>query len=91
MPRLLWGINTLTYFKNGRKAKFFCLVFNVLLIEPYQKHLFQNEHTLPINIEQSFFAKGLSGKNTGKLFIYPWEVKQEKKDHRDRKIENIFF
>lgn len=51
----------------------------------------RNPQNLPKNIEKSFFGKGLSGKNAGKLFVYPWEVKQEKKDHRDRKIENIFF
>lgn len=51
----------------------------------------RNPQTLPNNIEILFYAKGLSGKNVGKLFIYPWEIKREKEDHRDRKIENIFF
>lgn len=51
----------------------------------------KNPQNLPINIEKSFYAKGLSGKKVGKLFIYPWEIKQEKEDHRDREIQNIYF
>lgn len=51
----------------------------------------RNTNTLPKNIEKSFYALGLDGKKAGKLFVYPWEIKTEKKEHWDRKPENIYF
>jgi hypothetical protein len=51
----------------------------------------RNPETLPKDITKSFYAVGLTGKHVGQLFIYPWEIKKEKEDHRDRKLENIFF
>lgn len=50
----------------------------------------RNTETLPTDIEKSFYALALNGKKAGKLFIYPWEIKKEKQDHRDRMPENIF-
>ena len=50
----------------------------------------RNTETLPTDIEKTFYALALNGKKAGKLFIYPWEIKKEKEDHRDRMPENIF-
>jgi hypoxanthine phosphoribosyltransferase len=51
----------------------------------------RNPETLPKDVEKSFYGLGLAGRKVGRLFVFPWEIKQEKEDHRDRKPENIFF
>ncbi len=65
-------------------------------ILPYAKILFacvvaRMPESLPKNVDKNFYAKGLSGRKAGQLFVYPWEFKHEKEDHWDRKPENIFY
>lgn len=43
---------------------------------------------LPKDIQKSFYGFSLARE---KLFVYPWELKEQKETHPDQKIENIFY
>ncbi len=48
----------------------------------------RGEENLPKDIQKSFYGFSLKKE---KLFIYPWELKEQKETHPDQKIENIFY
>lgn len=48
----------------------------------------RGEENLPKDIEKSFYGFSLARE---KLFVYPWERKEQKETHPDQKIENIFY
>lgn len=48
----------------------------------------RGEENLPKEIEKSFYGFSLARE---KLFVYPWELKEQKETHPDQKLENIFY
>jgi len=48
----------------------------------------RGEENLPQDIEKSFYGFSLARE---KLFVYPWELKEQKETHPDQKLENIFY
>lgn len=48
----------------------------------------RGEENLPIDIEKNFYGFSLARE---KLFVYPWELKEQKENHPDQKLENIFY
>lgn len=48
----------------------------------------RGEENLPKNVQKSFYGFSLSRE---KLFVYPWELKEQKETHPDQKLENIFY
>lgn len=48
----------------------------------------RGEENLPKDVKKSFYGFDLPRE---KLFVYPWELKEQKETHPDQKIENIFF
>lgn len=48
----------------------------------------RGEENLPKDVEKSFYGFSLPRE---KLFVYPWELKEQKETHPDQKIENIFY
>ena len=43
---------------------------------------------LPKDVQKSFYGFSLARE---KLFIYPWELEEQKETHPDQKLENIFY
>ena len=43
---------------------------------------------LPENIQASFFGSSMARE---KVFVYPWEIKEQKETRIDQEIENIFY
>lgn len=48
----------------------------------------RREENLPKDIDKSFYGFSLARE---KLFVYPWELKEQKETHPDQKVENIFY
>lgn len=48
----------------------------------------RGEENLPKNTQKNFYGFSLARE---KLFVYPWELKEQKETHPDQKLENIFF
>ena len=48
----------------------------------------RGEENLPKDVEKNFYGFSLQRE---KLFVYPWELKEQKETHPDQKIENIFY
>ena len=48
----------------------------------------RGEENLPKDVQKSFYGFSLPRE---KLFVYPWELKEQKETHPDQKIENIFY
>lgn len=48
----------------------------------------RGEENLPKNTEKNFYGFSLPRE---KLFVYPWEIKEQKETHPDQKLENIFY
>ncbi|MBE5820593.1 MAG: phosphoribosyltransferase [Clostridiales bacterium] len=48
----------------------------------------RGEENLPKDVEKSFYGFSLARE---KLFVYPWEIKEQKETHPDQKLENIFY
>ena len=48
----------------------------------------RGEENLPKNTDASFYGFDLPRE---KLFVYPWESIDQKENHPDQQIENIFF
>ncbi len=48
----------------------------------------RGEENLPKDVKKSFYGFDLPRE---KLFVYPWELKEQKETHSDQKIENIFY
>ena len=48
----------------------------------------RGEENLPKDIEKSFYGFSLARE---KLFVYPWELKEQKETHLDQRLENIFY
>lgn len=48
----------------------------------------RGEENLPKNVQKSFYGFSLKRE---KLFVYPWEFKEQKETHPDQKIENIYY
>lgn len=48
----------------------------------------RGEENLPKDIQKSFYGFSLARE---KLFVYPWELKEQKETHPDQKLENIFY
>lgn len=48
----------------------------------------RGEENLPKDVKKSFYGFDLPRE---KLFVYPWELKEQKETHPDQKIENIFY
>lgn len=48
----------------------------------------RGEENLPKDVQKSFYGFSLARE---KLFVYPWELKEQKETHPDQKIENIFY
>ncbi len=48
----------------------------------------REEENLPKDIQKSFYGFSLARE---KLFVYPWELKEQKETHPDQKLENIFY
>ena len=48
----------------------------------------RGEENLPKDVEKSFYGFSLARE---KLFVYPWELKEQKETHPDQKLENIFY
>lgn len=48
----------------------------------------RGEENIPKNVQKSFYGFSLPRK---KLFVYPWELKEQKETHPDQKLENIFY
>lgn len=81
-------------FSSGKTVR--CAIDEIKRTLPKAKILFacitaRNPETLPNDVQKNFYAYGLSGKKVGDLFVYPWETKEMKENHPDRKPENIFY
>lgn len=48
----------------------------------------RGEENLPKDVQKSFYGFSLARE---KLFVYPWELKEQKETHPDQKLENIFY
>lgn len=48
----------------------------------------RGEENLPKDIDKCFYGFSLARE---KLFVYPWELKEQKETHPDQKLENIFY
>lgn len=48
----------------------------------------RGEENLPKNTQKNFYGFSLARE---KLFVYPWELKEQKETHPDQKLENIFY
>lgn len=48
----------------------------------------RGEESLPKDVQKSFYGFSLARE---KLFVYPWELKEQKETHPDQKLENIFY
>lgn len=48
----------------------------------------RGEENLPKNVKKNFYGFSLARE---KLFVYPWEIKEQKETHPDQKLENIFY
>lgn len=48
----------------------------------------RGEENLPKDVQKSFYGFSLPRE---KLFVYPWELKEQKETHPDQKLENIFY
>lgn len=48
----------------------------------------RGEENLPKDIQKSFYGFSLARE---KLFVYPWESKEQKETHPDQNLENIFY
>lgn len=48
----------------------------------------RGEENLPKDVQKSFYGFSLARE---KLFVYPWELKEQKEIHPDQKLENIFY
>lgn len=48
----------------------------------------RGEENLPKSVQKTFYGFSLERE---KLFVYPWEIKEQKETHPDQNIENIFY
>lgn len=48
----------------------------------------RGEENLPKDVRKSFYGFSLARE---KLFVYPWELKEQKETHPDQKIDNIIY
>lgn len=48
----------------------------------------RGEENLPKDVEKNFYGFSLPRE---KLFVYPWELKEQKETHPDQNLENIFI